>query len=128
MITSHTPAPTLRPLLPLPDPPPPRPQIPAALIEAETGFRGSDGLLLNRYGYAPLSLEWDLWLDPSAPSELQGANVDHGSALHLVQQVGFSKQLGLVQLVGFRKQLCCSCLHSLQLRSGQRCWQGANVD
>ncbi len=43
---------------------------------------------MNRYGYSPLSLEWDLWLDPAAPAELAGANVDHGSPLHLVQQVG----------------------------------------
>ena len=46
-----------------------------------------NGLLVNRYGYSPLALEWDLWLDPSDPAGLSGANVDHGSPLHLVQQV-----------------------------------------
>ena len=48
----------------------------------------SEGLPVNRYGYSPMALEWDLWLDPSNPSGLAGANVDHGSPLHLVQQVG----------------------------------------
>ncbi|GAX72857.1 hypothetical protein CEUSTIGMA_g312.t1 [Chlamydomonas eustigma] len=45
-----------------------------------------DGLPVNRYGYSPLSLEWDLWLDPSNPSDLRSANVDHGSPSHLIQQ------------------------------------------
>ena len=47
----------------------------------------SGGLLVNRYGYSPIALEWDIWLDPSNPGDLPGANVDHGSAMHLVQQV-----------------------------------------
>ena len=45
------------------------------------------GNLVNRYGYSPIALEWDLWLDPTAPAELAGANVDHGSPSLLVHQV-----------------------------------------
>ncbi|GIL70642.1 hypothetical protein Vretimale_3750 [Volvox reticuliferus] len=40
----------------------------------------------NRYGYAPLGLEWDLWLSPDDPADLSHAVVDHGSAGDLVQQ------------------------------------------
>ena len=53
-----------------------------------------NGLLVNRYGYSPIALEWDLWLDPASPAELAGANVDHGSPLHLIQQVS-GQSLGL---------------------------------
>lgn len=65
----------------------PRDRVPTLLRESERHLRSPEGLLVNRYGYSPLSLEWDLWLDPGAPAELAGANVDHGSPGHLVQQV-----------------------------------------
>ena len=47
---------------------------------------GPGGKLVNRYGYAPMALEWDLWLDPVTSGELIEANVDHGSSSLLVQQ------------------------------------------
>ena len=40
----------------------------------------------DRYGYRPVALEWDLWLDPTAPWDLGRATVDHGSPLALVKQ------------------------------------------
>eukprot|EP00798_Chlamydomonas_sp_ICE-L_P026400 gene26400-17497_t len=57
---------------------------------------------VNRYGYRPVSLEWDLWLHPKEPWDISQANVDHGSAFQLVQQAlttalgchGFAAQLG----------------------------------
>ena len=48
---------------------------------------GSGGFLVNRYGYSPMALEWDLWLDPTLPAEISNANVDHGSSSLLAYQV-----------------------------------------
>lgn len=42
---------------------------------------------VNRYGYSPVALEWDLWVNSEEPWNLDKANVDHGSAGQLVQQV-----------------------------------------
>ncbi|KAG2445648.1 hypothetical protein HXX76_000258 [Chlamydomonas incerta] len=47
---------------------------------------GGRGPGLNRYGYMPMRLEWDLWLNPDDASDLAGAVVDHGTPGALVQQ------------------------------------------
>ncbi|GAX72858.1 hypothetical protein CEUSTIGMA_g313.t1 [Chlamydomonas eustigma] len=83
----------------------PGPQsIPQLLLQNQRYLLNPDGLPINRYGYSPLSLEWDLWLDPSNPSDLRSANVDHGSPSHLIQQA-MTMMLGcegLARLLGRR--------------------------
>ena len=55
---------------------------------------GPGGKLVNRYGYSPMALEWDLWLDPVTSGELIEANVDHGSSSLLVQQASWLAAAG----------------------------------
>jgi len=57
------------------------------------------GSRINRYGYAPLPLEWDLWVSPTKPWSLKKATVDHGSQAALVQQAIFTT-LGLKSCAG----------------------------
>lgn len=57
------------------------------------------GNRVNRYGYSPVPLEWDLWVSPSKPWSLAHATVDHGSPAALVQQAIFST-LGLKKCAG----------------------------
>ena len=45
---------------------------------------------VNRYGYSPIALEWDLWVSPTKPWSLKRATVDHGSPAALVQQAIFT--------------------------------------
>lgn len=45
---------------------------------------------VNRYGYSPLAVEWDLWLDPDAPGDLTKAAIVHRSAATLLVQAVFS--------------------------------------
>ena len=40
----------------------------------------------NAYGYRPLAMEWDIWVNPHRPESLQDATINHGSAAALVQQ------------------------------------------
>ena len=77
-----------------------------------------NGLLVNRYGYSPIALEWDLWLDPASPAELAGANVDHGSPLHLVQQV--SSRQGCVFYFPVHHLHCSRLVCPLSLAVGHR--------
>lgn len=57
------------------------------------------GARVNRYGYSPVPLEWDLWVSPSKPWSIAHATVDHGSPAALVQQAIFSS-LGLKKCAG----------------------------
>eukprot|EP00873_Tetraselmis_striata_P004735 jgi/Tetstr1/424999/TSEL_015467.t2 len=51
-----------------------------------SGGGGPTAMVPNRFGYAPLALEWDLWVDPATPQVLSRATIDHGSAIDLVKQ------------------------------------------
>ena len=57
------------------------------------------GSRVNRYGYSPVPLEWDLWVSPSKPWSIAHATVDHGSPAALVQQAIFTS-LGLKSCAG----------------------------
>ncbi|QDZ22819.1 C2 domain-containing protein [Chloropicon primus] len=57
------------------------------------------GTRVNRYGYSPVPLEWDLWVSPSKPWSIAHATVDHGSPAALVQQAIFTS-LGLKKCAG----------------------------
>ena len=57
------------------------------------------GTRVNRYGYSPVPLEWDLWVSPSKPWSIAHATVDHGSPAALVQQAIFTT-LGLKKCAG----------------------------
>lgn len=48
-------------------------------------IEGIEGV--NAYGYAPVGLEWDLWVSPVHPARMQEATVDHGTQGALVTQV-----------------------------------------
>ena len=60
---------------------------PHLLLSLPRCLVGPGGFLVNRYGYSPMALEWDLWLDPTLPAEISNANVDHGSSSLLAYQV-----------------------------------------
>jgi hypothetical protein len=49
----------------------------------------------NIYGYRPLAMEWDIWVNPSKPAALEEATINHGTKAALVTQAVLTAVPGL---------------------------------
>jgi len=62
----------------------------AALKQYQTGMETP-----NAYGYKPLAMEWDIWVNPTNPAALQEATINHGTKTALVTQAVLTAVPGL---------------------------------
>jgi len=49
----------------------------------------------NTYGYKPLAMEWDIWVNPRRPAALEEATINHGTKAALVTQAVLTAVPGL---------------------------------
>jgi hypothetical protein len=49
----------------------------------------------NGYGYKPLAMEWDIWVNPTKPAALEEATINHGTKAALVTQAVLTAVPGL---------------------------------
>ncbi|KAG7667612.1 hypothetical protein Ndes2437B_g07624 [Nannochloris sp. 'desiccata'] len=49
----------------------------------------------NTYGYKPLAMEWDIWVNPTKPAALEEATINHGTKSALVTQAVLTAVPGL---------------------------------
>jgi hypothetical protein len=62
----------------------------AALKQYQT-----DMVTPNSYGYKPLAMEWDIWVNPTKPAALEEATINHGTKAALVTQAVLTAVPGL---------------------------------